>query len=109
MATLTYDGTAVEFDDRTLTHLQIVIVNKLRRHDGFLMSWRDSVTVGDGRSAIWLDPSIPLYFRFDGSRVPAVDEDWLERLGASANSSTGLIVTDENGDLINAGRSFRWS
>ena len=109
MATLTYDGTAVEFDSRVLTHLQIVIVNKLRRHDGFLMSWKDSVDVGDGRSAIWIDPSIPLYFRFDGSRVPRIDEGWLERLGESANSSTGLIVTDEHGALVTAGRSFRWN
>jgi len=106
---LTYDGTAVEFDDRTLTHLQIVIVNQLRRRAGFLMSWIDSPAVGDGRSAIWVDPSIPLYFRFDGSRVPAIDEEWLQMLGQSALSSTGLIVQGADGAPVRANRSFRWT
>ena len=109
MGTLTYDGTAIEFEDRVLTHLEIVIVNRLRRREGFLMSWIDSPAVGDGRSAIWLDPSIPLYFRFDGSRVPTINEDWLEELGRSAVSSTGLIVKGEDGTPVRAGRSFRWS
>lgn len=109
MGTLTYDGTAVEFEDRVLTHLQIVIVNRLRRREGFLMSWIDSPAVGDGRSAIWIDPSIPLYFRFDGSRIPHINEAWLQRLGESAAGSTGLIVTGEDGDPVRAGRSFRWN
>lgn len=99
MGSLTYDGTVIEFDDRLLAHLQIVIINKLRRHESFAMSWRDSAAVGDGRSAIWLDPSIPLYFKFDGSRVPSIDREWIERLADSAASSTGLLVIDEQGIL----------
>ncbi|MCX7522858.1 ATP-dependent DNA ligase [Microbacterium sp. STN6] len=98
MGTLTYDGTTIEFDDRMLTHLQIVIVNKLRRNESFAMSWRDSIMVGDGRSSIWISPFIPLYFRFNGSRVPEINRDWIETLSSSAQSSTGLIVTDENGN-----------
>lgn len=99
MGTLTYDGSVIEFDDRLLAHLQIVIVNKLRRHESFAMSWRDSETVGDGRSTIWLDSSIPLYFKFDGSRVPSIDRDWVEVLAESASSSTGLLVIDADGLL----------
>jgi len=66
MGTLTHDGLTVHFDDRVLSHVQIVVVQKLRRNESFLMSWRDSDSVGDGRSSIWLSDSIPLHFRFAG-------------------------------------------
>ncbi|WP_297345228.1 hypothetical protein [Amnibacterium sp.] len=39
MGTLTYDGTVIEFDDRTLTHLEIVIVQRFRTGNGVLLSW----------------------------------------------------------------------
>ena len=68
---LTYDGLVVQIDDRVLAHLQIVIVKKLRKGDGFVMSWKDSPSVGDGRSAIWLHPTIPVHFKFEGGRVPS--------------------------------------
>ena len=99
MGTLTYDSIVIEFEDRLLAHLQIVIVNKLRRRESFAMSWRDAPEVGDGRSAIWLDPSIPIYFKFDGSRVPAINREWVERLAESAASSHGLVVMGEDGEL----------
>jgi hypothetical protein len=99
MGTLTYDSIVIEFEDRLLAHLQIVIVNKLRRRESFAMSWRDAPEAGDGRSAIWLDPSIPIYFKFDGSRVPAINREWVERLADSAASSHGLVVTGEDGEL----------
>lgn len=104
MGSLIYDSTIVEFDDRLLLHLQIVIVNKLRRRESFAMSWRDSPEIGDGRSTIWLDPSIPLYFKFAGSRTPAVDRDWIDLLAESAASSSGLVVMDEEGHLETSGR-----
>ena len=106
MGSLTYDSTVIEFEDRLLLHLQIVIVNKLRRRESFAMSWRDAAEVGDGRSTIWLDPSIPLYFKFSGSRMPAVDRDWIELLADSAASSTGLVVVDEDGQPETAGRGY---
>lgn len=104
MGSLIYDSTIIEFDDRLLLHLQIVIVNKLRRRESFAMSWRDSPEIGDGRSTIWLDPSIPLYFKFAGSRTPTIDRDWIELLAESAASSSGLLVTDEDGNLETSGR-----
>lgn len=99
MGTLTYDAIVIEFDDRLLAHLQIVIVNKLRRRESFAMSWRDSPDVGDGRSTIWLDPAIPIYFKFDGSRMPAINRAWVERLADSAAGPHGLVVTGEDGEL----------
>ncbi|MEO6826868.1 MAG: ATP-dependent DNA ligase [Microbacteriaceae bacterium] len=85
----------IQFDDRLLTHLQIVIIQKLRRGESFLMSWKDSSDVGGGRSAIWLHPVQALYFKFFGSRVATINPQWLETLTASANGSRGLIVTEE--------------
>jgi hypothetical protein len=95
---LAYDNsTRVEFDDRLLAHLEVVIISKLRRREAFAMSWRESSIGGGGRSTLWLDPAIPLRFRFDGLHMPALDRGWVDRLASSAASSTGLIVTDENG------------
>lgn len=94
MGTLNYGSWAVEFDDRLLTHLQIVIVNRLRRGESVLMSWLDALAAGDGRNSIWLTNSTPIYFKFNGSRVPAIDRERIARLEESAASTTGLLVTD---------------
>ena len=107
MGSLVYDGRTTHFDDRTLLHLQIVIVQKLERNERLLMSWKEGEAVGDGRTAIWLSPDVPLLFRFTDSAVAEVDEAWLERLGSSANSRSGLVVTDVNGDLIEADATTR--
>jgi hypothetical protein len=95
MGTLQYDGVLVEFDDRLLAHLQIVIVQKIRRGESFLMSWRDAPETGDGHSAIWIHPSQNLYFKFVGSRTPAINQEWLDQLVLSANSARGLLVMRE--------------
>lgn len=99
MGTLLYGTQAItiDFEDRALTHLQIAITTKLRRHESFLFSWTDSVALGSGRSSIWLDPSSTLYYRFLGSRVPAINPEWISALLQSANSGTGLVFTPEPG------------
>lgn len=51
-------------------------------------------------------PPIPLYFKFEGSRLPAIDRDWLQRLADSADSSTGLVVMNESGHPMTAGHRF---
>jgi hypothetical protein len=85
----------VVFDDRVLAHLQLAIGQKLRRREGFFFSWRDESNDGNGRSTIWLEPSIPIVFRYNGGRMPTVNREWLEMLVASANSAQGLQLTDE--------------
>ena len=102
MGTMTYVGVVVEFDDRTLTHLQVVIVQKFRRGESFPLSWIDSPSIGDGRSAMWLTPMEPIFFKFDGSRVPSIDQAWIDRLSRSAESPRGLVVTDVDGGLVKA-------
>ncbi|PYY35626.1 ATP-dependent DNA ligase [Curtobacterium sp. MCPF17_046] len=99
MGKLVYDSTfTAEFDDRLLTHLQIVIGMKLRRGESFMFSWKDDVELGDGRTAIWLDRSMPLVFRYSGGRVPAVNRAWVEALGLTAGSSAGLRIVPEPTD-----------
>ena len=101
MGFLTYGGVVVGFDDRTLTHLQVVIMQKFRRGDAFPLSWRNDPSIGEGRSALWLTPAVPILFDFAGSRVPSIDPDWIDRLRQSAESPRGLVVTDAFGHLIN--------
>ena len=95
MGSLQYDGVLVEFEDRLLAHLQIVIVQKIRRNESFLMSWRDSLETGDGHSAIWIHPTHNLYFKFSGGHAPAINSEWVAQLMNSANSSRGLLVMKE--------------
>lgn len=97
MGSLIYgvSGIEISFDDRVLAHLELVINAKLRRRESFMLSWRDSPDVGDGRSSIWLDTAIPLYFRYSGSRVPLIDKDWLEELVVEAGSTRGLVLSDD--------------
>jgi hypothetical protein len=96
MGKLSYDGVlSVDFDDRTLAHLQIAIGMKLRRGESFYFSWKDAQQVGDGRTTIWLHPAIALVYKFYGSRVPRINADWIRALEVSANTNTGLHLVDE--------------
>lgn len=107
MGMLQYEGKRTAFDDRLLAHLHIVIVQKLRNGDGFAMSWLNALSIGDGRTSIWLDRTIPLRFEFSGSRSPQINREWLETLERSANSSTGLVITGEDGRLARCGGTER--
>lgn len=99
MGTLTYDGWAIEFDDRLLAHVHLTVVQQFRRGESFAMSWLDALEAGDGRSSIWLHPDGHYYFRFAGSRTPAINAEWIRSLTESAQSSRGLILRTEDGKL----------
>ncbi|QEE62310.1 ATP-dependent DNA ligase [Salinibacterium sp. dk2585] len=103
MGFMLYDGTSVQFDDRLLAHLQIVMVQKLMKQESFLVSWKDGPSLGDGRGSFWMSPNTPIYFKFLGSRTPEINQEWLLQLGHSADSSQGLVVTDEDGTLAVSG------
>ena len=62
------------------------------------MSWRDSSDTGEGHSAIWIHPTQNLYFRFMGSKSPAINQEWIDALMTSANSARGLLVMREGSD-----------
>jgi hypothetical protein len=105
-------GIEIAFDDRDMAHLQIVIGAKLRRKESFFFSWRDESSDGGGRSAIWMDCAIPLYFRYFGSKAPSINREWIAILAESSNNAGGLQLTPEpdgiqsqrpqpNGDRVN--------
>ncbi|KHK98746.1 ATP-dependent DNA ligase [Microbacterium mangrovi] len=96
MGKLTYDKTVkADFEDRALTHLQIVMVNKLRRGEPFMFSWKDDASLGNGRTTIWVHPSVSLVFKFYGSRRPDVNPAWIEALAQTANAQFGLYLVPE--------------
>lgn len=99
MGKIVYGDSGIEiiFDDRDMAHLQIVIGAKLRRKESFFFSWRDTTAVGSGRSSIWLDPAIPLYFKYFGSKPPTINKEWIASLIDSSNGPGGLQYTPEPG------------
>lgn len=97
MATLHY-GNAVEpihIEDRALAHLKIVIATKLRRQESFTLSWKHFEGEPGGRSTIWIHPSIPLRFTFEGAEAPEINPQWVAALMHSANSTGGIALVDE--------------
>ncbi|MBB2967964.1 ATP-dependent DNA ligase [Leifsonia aquatica] len=101
MGYLVYDGTSrIQLEDRVLAHVEMVIILKFRRREGFAMRWRDSSASGDGRSVIWLDPSMPLRLHYEGSRPIAINKEWLEALASAAATTSGLELVDEEGEAI---------
>jgi hypothetical protein len=96
MGTFQYDvDFSADFDDRTLAHLQIVIGSKLRRGEAFYFSWQDDPRVGNGRTTLWLHPSIPLRYKYYGGRMPRINPAWIHSLSDSANSNGGLQLVAE--------------
>lgn len=87
--------TTVEFDDRVLAHLRVVIASKLRRTESFLFTWDYDVNAGSGSSTVWLHPAIAMQFDFRGSRQPRLNHLWLEDLVRSSNSIGGLRIVPE--------------
>jgi len=97
MGTLVYGSgnLRVEFDDRVLAHLQAVVGVKVRRNERFFLSWFDTQAVGDGRSAAWIAPEIPLAFRFTSAGQHRLNRPWVESMILSAGSPSGLVLTQE--------------
>ena len=98
MGRLTYDSSlTVDFEDRVLAHLQLVMAAKLRRSESFFFSWKEDVASGSGRSIVWIHPTSALVFTFYGSRPPAINRAWVEALMLSANTPGGLQLVTEPG------------
>jgi len=96
MGRFSYDSKlTVDFDDRLLAHLQAVIAAKIRRGEAFMFTWIDDDSTGDGRTTVWINPNIPLAFKFFGKRGPTINRAWVEALMVSANSVAGLHIVPE--------------
>jgi hypothetical protein len=97
MGKLIYNSSSreIEIDDRTLAHLRVAILNKLRRSESFAMTWEHGVENGSGRTTMWLHQSTPLQFVFSGNRPPHLNRLWIEQMLLSANSTAGLQFVPE--------------
>nr|BFF11985.1 hypothetical protein GCM10025699_32880 [Microbacterium flavescens] len=68
MGKFIYDGNVrVDFDDRTLAHLQLVIGTKLRRGEPFHFTWKDDTSIGNGRTTVWVHPRCTLVYKYYGA------------------------------------------
>jgi len=99
MGNLTYStaGTKIEFDDRTLSHIQVVIAAKVRRGESFMFGWVEAAGSGGGRSAVWIQQSIPMLFHFTSSARHQINGAWIEELMLTANSPSGMRLMPEPG------------
>lgn len=96
MGKLIYEGTVkTDIEDRALTHLQLVITAKLRRGEPFSFTWREDLSIGGGRTTIWVHPGSSLVYKYFGSRQPAMNRDWIDALAFTANSPSGLYLVPE--------------
>lgn len=93
MGRLHYGGNeAIEFPDRMLAHLRVLMTSKLRRSESFTVSWRHGEDDADGRSMIWVHPSIPFRFVFDSAAPEVLDRKLLEELAQSAMATGGVTL-----------------
>lgn len=84
---------SVDIDDRTLAHLRVAIMTKLRRSEPFMFDV--DVGGGHGRRSFWVHPSVPIQFHFFGSRAPRLNRDWIEEMLHSASGPMGLQIPPE--------------
>lgn len=99
MGTLVYgsDRFAIEIDDRTLAHLQLAVVAKLRRRESFALTWRDEDGSGQGRTVLWIHEAIPLRFEYAGSRMASINKTWVDALLVTASTTVGMRLIPEPG------------
>jgi hypothetical protein len=82
---------AFELDDRTLAHVEIVIIAKLRRNESFGFSIAGKA---DARTSIWLNAASDVQFEYVKG-TQEINRAWLELLIESANSPQGLRLVAE--------------
>jgi hypothetical protein len=94
MAHLYYgsDARPAEIPDRVLAHVKVVAATKLRRGESFMLTWRHGTDGGEGRTSLWMQPSIPLRFVFDHAEPQTLDSEYLRELANEATSSRGIVL-----------------
>ena len=109
MGTLTYDSTiTAEFDDRTLTHLQVVIWSKLRRGEHFAFTFGDEAPPAHAHVGV-VQPHDP-----DGLPVRAGGPDRAQHAMAGAAHQVGQLGrgpaagAGAGGRLMSGCRSRPW-
>jgi hypothetical protein len=80
-----------ELDDRTLAHVELVVLAKLRRSESFALTLD---APKGGRSTVWVNASSTLRFDF-GSGAQEINREWLDELIESANTTAGMRIVPE--------------
>ncbi len=86
--------TPIRIDDRILAHLKAVVTAKMRRGEGFLISWTDSAEVGHGRSSVWVHPACDIHYKFDSGTAPKLDPSLLEAMNIESIQPHGIELAD---------------
>ena len=97
MGTVYYGAadTPVEFEDRALAHLTLLISTKLRRGESFTLSWEHPADQPGGWSTLWLHPTIPLRFVFDDAEPATINRAWIAELADAAYRTGGIVLGPE--------------
>lgn len=92
MGRLTYqDRHVLDIEDRLLSHLRVVVMNKLRRQEAFMLM---APHPEQGTLSLWLHPATPIVFQFYGSRPPQLDKALIEEMMEDASGPNGLVLTN---------------
>jgi hypothetical protein len=85
------DNRQITLDDRALVHLQIVIIDKLRRGESFSLT-----LMSENRLVMmWLSTATPLQFIFEGNRRPRINLAWVELMAGQAGLTGNLELFAE--------------
>ena len=93
------NGYAVEINDRPLAHLKIVLLSLLRAGRSVAFCFDTPNDADSGRETLWISPSTEIRFRFNGSRAPHINEQWLKLIIETADASTGLLLMAEPAEI----------
>lgn len=85
------DRAAFDIDDRILAHLRIVVMNKLRRNEGFMLQL--PVNEGVRQASLWIHASNALVMQFYGGREPVIDRALVDQMMHDASGADGLTLT----------------
>ena len=93
MGSLHYGSPPATFDidDRTLAHVELVVLAKLRRNESFALSIDGAK---GARQTLWINAGSTLRFEL-GSAVTEINRVWLDELIDSANTTTGMRILPE--------------
>lgn len=83
------DGAIARLADEDLEHLQVVVVNKLRRAEPFLLTVESSDAL-EPTVAFWIHEHSDLRFAFDYREPTPPDRERLELMIQEASSASGL-------------------
>ena len=92
MGFLVYDTTrAIVVEDRVLAHLQVVIIDKLRRAENFGLNLRSENHI----VMMWVTRSARLQFVYEGNRRPRINDAWVELMASEAGLTGSLQLLPE--------------